>query len=208
MLARPCWSQDSPAANQEQLNVHWLYGAYVPKDAPLVALTDRQREKLFVRQTFTTPGIYLKSVFVGLIDQASGSPYQWGGGFEGYGRRVASVYGRSAIQNVFSAAGNAALKYEPRYDRCQCTGFGARTKHAVIRNFMTYNQSEKEWRPQFALYGGALGAGMLSGVWTPRSSVWSEGYRGVLTQAGFGVLSNWFGEFAPDIKRKLKRQKQ
>jgi hypothetical protein len=152
-------------------------------------------------------GTYVRSAFLSLIDQAKGTPYEWGGGFEGYGRRVASIYARSSIQNGFSAMGNAALHYEPRYDRCRCTGLGPRTKHALIRTFMTYNRTEKELRPQFALYGAALGAGMLSSVWRPQGKLWAEGYDGVLTQAGFGMLSNWVGEFAPEIRRKLKRQK-
>src|ERR1700733_7770256 len=57
--------------NHEELKVNWFYGAYVPKDVPLLPLTGHQRVKLFVRQTFTTPGIYLKSSFLGLLDQAS-----------------------------------------------------------------------------------------------------------------------------------------
>jgi hypothetical protein len=220
MLGAPGWSQenfearDVPATSQEQsnqqsneqLNVNWLYGAYVPKEAPLVSLTGYQRGELFVRQTFTTPGIYIKSAFLSLVDQASGTPYGWGGGIDGYGRRTVSNYMRSSVQNVFSTIGNAALQSEPRYDRCRCVGFGPRTKHALIRNFMTYNQTEEELRPQFALYGAALGAGMLSSVWKPQSKLWTEGYRGVLTQGGFGMLSNWIGEFAPEIRRKLKRQ--
>jgi len=218
LLGPRCWGQEkfedvhtaskeqSEPQSQEQLNVNWLYGAYVPKEAPLVSLTGHQREKLFVRQTFTTPGIYVKSAFLSLINQASGTPYEWGGGFEGYGRRAASIYARSSIQNVFSTVGNAALQYEPRYDRCRCVGLGPRTKHALLRNFMTYNQTQEALRPQFALYGAALGAGMLSSVWKPQGKLWAEGYHGVLTQVGFGMLSNWIGEFAPEIRRKLKLQ--
>jgi len=216
LLGPKCWSQEefedvrtgseeqSKPQSQEQLNVNWLYGAYIPKEAPLVSLTGHQREKLFVRQTFTTPGIYVRSSFLSLIDQASGTPYEWGGGFKGYGRRESSIYGRSAIQNVFSTIGNAALQYEPRYDRCRCVGLGPRTKHALLRNFITYDKTEEALRPQIALYGAALGAGMLSSTWKPQGKLWVEGYRGIVTQAGFGMLSNWIGEFAPEIKRKLK----
>jgi hypothetical protein len=202
---RPTSEEQSKSQSQEQLNVNWLYGAYVPKEAPLVSLTGHQREQLFVRQTFTTPGIYVRSTFLSLIDQASGTPDEWGGGFEGYGRRAASIYSRSSIQNVFSAVGNAAFQYEPRYDRCRCVGLGPRTKHALLRNFVTYNKTQEALRPQFALYGAALGAGMLSSVWKPQGKLWVEGYHGVLTQVGFGMLSNWIGEFAPEIKRKLKK---
>lgn len=191
---------------QQQLNVNWLYGAYVPKEAPLRLLTAYQRYRLFMRQTFTTPGIYIKSDFLALLDQARGQPYQWGGGMQGYGRRVASEYGRTAIQNVFSTAGNFALRYEPRYDRCHCVGLGPRTKHALIRNFLTYNRTETELRPQLALDGAALGAGMLSSTWQPHGQMWHEGYEGVLTQAAFGMLSNWVGEFAPEIRNQLEQR--
>ena len=218
LLAAKCWSQErfedvhtgseeqSKPQSREQLNVNWLYGAYIPRETPLVSLTWHQRQRLFVRQTFTTPGIYVRSAFLSLIDQASGTPHEWGGGFEGYGRREASIYARSAIQNVFSSLGNAALQYEPRYDRCRCVGLGPRTKHALMRNFMTYDKTQEALRPQFALYGAALGAGMLSSVWKPQGKLWAEGYHGVLTQVGFGMLSNWIGEFAPEIRRKLWRQ--
>jgi hypothetical protein len=219
LLGAPGWSQEIPdeadafttnqepnqQPNQEQLKVNWFYGPYVPKEVPLLPLIGDQREKLFVLQTYTTPGIYIRSVFLSLIDQARGTPYAWGGGFTGYGRRAASMYAQSSIQNVFSAVGNATLQYEPRYDRCRCVGLGPRTKHALIRTFMTYNQTEKELRPQFALYGAAFGAGMLSSVWKPQGNLWREGYDSVLTQGGFGMLSNWIGEFAPEIRRKFKR---
>jgi hypothetical protein len=111
LLGTPGWSQDSseerdaymPSNHQEkqrseqQLGVNFIYGAYVPKDVPLVSLTGHQRAHLFVLQTFTTPGIYVKTTFLALINQANGTPYEWGGGFEGFGRRAASSYARSSI---------------------------------------------------------------------------------------------------------------
>jgi hypothetical protein len=217
-LALPSWGQQqfgsssnsveqNPQVKKEQLNVNWLYGAFVPKEAPLISLSGYQRERLFVRQSFTTPGIYVKSGFLALLAQARGEPYSWGGGIPGYGRRFASNYARTAIQNVFSTAGNAALRYEPRYDRCHCFGLGPRTRHALLRNFLTYDHTEEKLRPQFALYGAALGAGTLSSTWEPRSHLWKEGYESVLTQAAFGMLSNWVGEFAPEIRSQLEQKR-
>jgi hypothetical protein len=221
LLGTPDWSQDNsegrdvhmPSQEQgrqwgdEQLNVNFLYGAHVPKDAPLVSLTGHQRVHLFVLQTFATPGIYVKTTFLALVNQASGTPYEWGGGFECFGRSAASSYARSSVQNVFSTAGNAVLHYEPRYDRCRCAGFGPRTKHALMRNFVTYNKTEKELRPQFALYGAAFGAAMLSSLWKPNAQLWTDGWQGVETQIGLGMLSNSVAEFAPEIERKLDRQR-
>ncbi len=207
----PCSAQDivepakPPATQDEQLNVNWLYGAYVPKEAQLLPLTGRQRLKLYERQSFVTPGIYLKTALFSITDQATNSPPGWGNGFQTYGYRVASRHGQFVIQNTISALGNAVLQYEPRYDRCRCTGLWPRTRHAFVRNFVTYNNTESELRPQFASYGAALTAGMISNTWKPRRDVWGDGYRSVMTQAAFGVLSNWIGEFAPEIVRVLRR---
>ena len=80
-------------------------------------MTLQNRLRVFERQTLTTPGIYLKSGFLGALDQSKGDPEQWGGGIEeGYDRRVASSYGQSLIQNSLSATGNALLQSEPRYE--------------------------------------------------------------------------------------------
>jgi hypothetical protein len=190
------------------VNVNWLYGAFVPKDVPLVPLTGRQRFRLYLAQSFTTPGIYIKSTVFSLSAQASNSPPEWGDGFAGYGRRWGSRYGQSLIQNTLSSTGNALLGYEPRYDRCRCTGLWPRTRHAFLRNFVTYNRTEKELRPQFALYAAALGSGAISTVWYPsKTDPWVEGYQAMILQAGWGMASNWVGEFAPEIERIVKRKK-
>lgn len=194
----------APAAvENKQLLVSWAYGAYVPKDVPLLPMTPDNRRRLFERQSYTTPGIYLKSGFLGLLDQAKGDPAEWGGGMQGYGQRVASRYGQILVQNSLSSVGNALLQYDPRYDRCRCSGLWPRTRHAFLRNFVTYNRTEQELRPQFALYGAAFGAGMISSTWKPRAEVWEQGAHGVLTQALFGLLTNWVGEFSPEISRVL-----
>ena len=122
----------------------------------------------------------------------------------GYGRRFGSRYGQFVIANTLQTAGNAALEYESRYDLCRCTGFWPRTRHAVARNFYTYNRTEQERRPAIPLYAGSFGAGMISNVWLPgRHNTWAEGAYGLLFQAGIGSGYNFASEFAFDILRKL-----
>jgi hypothetical protein len=59
-------------------------------------------------------------------------------------------------------------------------------------------------RPQWALYGGAFGGGMIATAWLPKPrNAFAEGGWGALGQAGWGVLTNFFTEFAVDINRKL-----
>jgi hypothetical protein len=210
----PSAGQDSRQSSgieskSSQIEVNWLYGAFVPKDIPLVPLTPKRRGLLYLRQTYLTYGIYLKTAFFSLDDQATRSPPEWGSGFEGYGKRIGSRYGEFAIQNTLSSGGNFLLGYEPRYDRCRCSGVGPRLQHALMRNFVTYNRTEYELRPQIGLYAGALGAGLISSTWEPASrSLWKLGYQSVITQAAFGSFGNTVGEFAVEIERTLHIKKE
>jgi hypothetical protein len=191
------------------LEVNWLYGAYVPKEASLKPLTSHQRFHLYLRQTFTTPGIYAKTALFSLSDQLNESPPDWGNGFGGFVRRFGSRQGQFVLQNSFTALGNGVLGYEPRYNRCRCSGFWRRTGHAISRNFITYDRSEKNVRPQVPLYGGAFAAGVVAGTWKPSDrNLVAEGYRGVITQAAFGLVANWIGEFAPDILAAIRGKKR
>ena len=203
------WVAPGPeeAVGSEGTRVNWLYGAYVPRDVALRTLTNHERGQLYLRQTFLPWGIYLKTGIFSLGDQAKGSPRGWVGGIGGYGKRFASRYGQFAIQNTLTSAGNLVLGYEPRYERCRCSGTWPRIAHVVARNFITYNRTEHERRPQIALYAGAFGAGALSSTWKPDASgAWTQGYDSVLSQVVYGVVTNALGEFAPDMKKLLNEK--
>jgi hypothetical protein len=187
----------------------WFTGVFVPKGQTMTPLTSAQRREVYLQQTLATPGAYMKRMFVAGIDQARGYPSQWDDGWGGYGERFASREGQFISANSLAALGNAALRYEPRYDQCQCRGLLPRTRHAILRNFLTYNASERQRRPQWALYAGAFGGGMISTAWKPHPrNAFAEGARGMLGQAGYGTLLNFFIEFAGDINRKIGAKKR
>ncbi len=184
--------------------IGWLTGPYAGRQRPLVPLTNRQRQRIYLQQTFTTPSAYMKRMIVGGVDQWRESPLQWGDGWGAYGKRFASREGQFITANTLTALGNAALRYEPMYDQCQCSGFWPRARHAILRNFITYNFSEHELRPQWALYGGAFAGGLISSTWRPSThSLLTNGVFAMVGQAGYGSLLNFFIEFAGDINRRL-----
>lgn len=183
----------------------WLTGPYVAKDRPLVPVTAEQRWRIYLQQTLTTPSAYFKRMFVAGVDQLRENPVEWGDGWGAYGQRFASREGQFISANSLAALGNAALRYEPRYDQCKCSGKKRRAWHAIMRNFLTYNESEQELRPQWALYGGAFAGGVISATWKPQPrNVWRDGGIGVMGQAGYGALLNFFTEFAGDINKKIR----
>ena len=187
----------------------WLTGVYVPQGRTMTPLTGTQRRDIYLEQTLTTPGAYMKRMFAAGIDQARGAPSQWDDGWGGYAERFASREGQFITANSLAALGNSALRYEPRYDQCQCNGIWPRARHAILRNFLTYNDTETQLRPQWALYGGAFGGGLVSTAWKPHPrNAFAEGGRAMLGQAGYGALLNFFIEFSRDINRKIGDKRQ
>ena len=188
--------------------IEWLIGPYIPVRAQLRPLTLKEREEVYFRHTFLTVGSYLARGFSAGIDQARGEPYKWGGGMPGYGRRYAARYGEFVVQNTLAAAGDAALQYEPRYDFCRCTGFWLRTRHAISRNFVTYNRTESELRPKVPTYVAAFLAGALYSSWLPgHHDKWKSGGLSMVSQAGIGSGYNFVSEFALDILHKFGSKK-
>lgn len=182
----------------------WVTGEFIRRYQERIPLTTEQRWDLYLKQTLTTPGAYMKRMFQAGFDQARGVPYQWDDGWGGYTERFASREGQFIASNSLAALGNATLKYEPRYDRCRCSEFWARTGHAILRNFLTYNESEDEVRPQWALYAGAFGGGLISTAWKPKPrNAFAEGGRAAAEQGGWGVALNFFIEFAGEINRTI-----
>jgi hypothetical protein len=197
----------SPTANV-QLPVNWLYGAYIPKNVPLVPLMGRERFKLYIRQTYTTPGIYIKTGFFALHDQVRDTPPAWDDGFSGFAKRVGSNQATNIIQNSFTSLGQGIVGWEPRYDRCRCDGAWPRFRHAFVRNFITYDRSEQSIRPNIMPFAAAFGAGAIGATWNPNNpTITVKGYQSVITQAWVGVVIDTIGEFAPDIRKKLNRHK-
>jgi hypothetical protein len=187
----------------------WVTGVYVEKGRSLIPVTLQQRREIYLEQTLTTPGAYMKRMFAAGIDQARGAPSEWGGGIGGYSTRFASREGQFIAANSLAALANAELKYEPRYDQCRCSGFWPRTRHAIVRNFLTYNVSERELRPQWGLYGGSFGGGLISTAWKPHPrNAFAEGGRAMAGQAGYGILLNIFVEFSADLNRAIGVKKR
>jgi hypothetical protein len=198
----------TPAPSDKQINVNWLYGSYVPKTVQLRPLTGKERLTLYVRQTYLTPGIYIKTTLFAVHDQITNSNPEWGEGFDGFGKRLIDRQTQFIVQNSVISAGDFALGWEPRYDRCRCTRFWPRTRHAILRNFVTYDRTEQSLRPQIMPYFGAFSGAVLATTWQPGNPSWQvRGYQAAITQVFVGAGINWLGEFAPEIVRVVRRKK-
>lgn len=190
------------------IHVNWFFGSYVPKGATLEPLSSDERLELYVRRTFTARGIYLKTTLFALRDEMEKANPEWGEGSGGFAKRVGTRQAEFILQNSVVSFGDGLLGWEARYDRCRCTGFWPRTRHALVRNFLTYDGSEKKLRPDVLPYLGAFAGNAIATTWEPGKTEWRiKGYQAAITQVPVGMAVNWVGETAPEMARVLRGHK-
>ena len=198
----------SPAENEKQrLNVNPVTGLAVAPESGYSPLTGNERWKLYFKMNYLSVGSYFGPVFSALVlDQASGSPSQWGGGFPGFGRRVASRTGNAILQGTFQAPVAAVLHEDVRYIASSRHGFVRRATHAVLYSFLTYNS---QGHPTLNIAN--LSAYYLS---TAASTAWLPGIRNATRytfsnateQIGLSFPINVVQEFWPEIRRHVLRR--
>jgi hypothetical protein len=182
-----------------------LFGGVTP-GVEYQPLTGIERWNLYLRENYWSPGATLRTVFSALVAQGSNRPPEWGQGFKGYGKRAASAFATYTIQSSIEAAGDALLKQDPRYIRCDCEKASQRVKHAFIYDFFTKN-SEGDLRFAYAKVGSAYAAQFIQTLWYPdHYSVFKTGFRQGSQSLAFGFGINLIVEFGPDIKKLLKRK--
>lgn len=195
------------AAPRDQLNVNPLTGQVSASGVDYKPLTGDQRWRLYFKASYASWGAYFGPFFAALVlDQSTGDPKEWGGGFKGYGRRVASRVGGSIVQNTVQYSGAALLREDVRYIASNQHGFKRRTGHALLYGVLTYNNSGHP-TPNFANLGGYYAASATTTLWLPgrrnvAAYILSDGSQ----QAGLGAMVNVIQEFWPEIRRVLKRR--
>jgi hypothetical protein len=179
--------------------------AIVPERAITAeALTSGDKARLMLKGSFGTYALLNRALMAG-YSQWEDHPEEWGQGWDAYGKRFANRVGRMAIRNSMRLGLDIALKTDPRYDRCACSGF-SRVAHAAKRVVIARSD-----------YGGETfaTARVVSGVVTPwiayswypdRLNTTERKLMSGTTYLGWRVVNNVVAEFWPDVKRKLFRR--
>ena len=196
-------SASESATNQDPIAVHPLFGAAVPLGTKYQMLTRHQRFQLYIRQTYSTPNPYLRSAISAGIAQLQGRQYSWGGGIEGYSKRLASQYATYAMRNTFLSLSAWGLGHDTRYVPSHSKNVGARIGHAIFQNFLTVNREGKTTINISRLASG-YGAGMIATNWQPKSKWSAQGIRAGNEQFIYGGVFNIGREFATEVNHLMK----
>jgi hypothetical protein len=123
--------------------------------------------------------------------------------------RFAIKFGRRSTNNLLAGVYSSAFRQDPRYERADGKGVGARIGHAVSRVFVTRGDSGR-LQPNFTRFASQLSASALSNLWEQST----PGHDRIGTDATFrrfgnsfisGAINNVLREFGPDIKKIFGR---
>jgi len=199
-------AESSTTSQKKQTSVNPITGMVSTPASGYEPLTGDERVKLYFKMNYFSMGAYFGPFFAALVlDQATGSPAQWGGGFAGYGRRVASRLGSAILQGTFQAPVAYLLHNDVRYISSGRGGFKHRAWHAVVYSFLTYNE---QGRPtlNIANLGGYYAATAVSTAWLPsHNNLAAYTFSNGTEQIGLSIPINMLQEFWPEISRAFHR---
>lgn len=163
-------------------------------------LTFHDRLKIYER-SFISPEFWVGPPLGAAVSEWTDTPREWTRGPDGFGRRVASNYGRSVIGDTIGF-GIAALDGEnTRFVPSNEKGIWRRTLHAVTGTFVARSEYG-DTMPAYSRIVGAYGAGFIADAWVPKSQdntgyALERGSTALLSSVGWNVLE----EFWPDIRK-------
>jgi hypothetical protein len=168
-------------------------------------LTPGEKARLALKDTFGIRALANRALLAGL-NHWMNHPEEWGGNMDAYGKRFASRWGRMTVRNAIELGSDLAFKTDPRYDRCDCIGFGARTGHAWKRVFVARRDDGSDFINVSRL-AGAYMTPILTDQWYPaRLNTWSHKLQSGTEFLGWRGVNNMVKEFWPEIKRKVLRR--
>ena len=170
----------------------------------LCTFSVKEKFYLFLRSS-VDPVVFLDAGFNAGLDQAQNSDPSYGQGAQGYGRRFGAELAGQTASRLFSEFAYPALfREDPRYYRKVHGPVGKRLLHAVGHSVLAHRDDGRVMF-NFSEWLGTASSVALSNTYHPDNqrgfapAARRVGY-GVLQDAGFDVLR----EFWPEIARSLK----
>jgi hypothetical protein len=192
---------------KQRLKVNPVTGLAVAFQPSYTPLTGTERWKLYFKMTYLSAGPYFSPIMTALLlDQANGTPRQWGGGFPGFGRRLASRAGNAVLQGTFQAPLAALLHEDVRYIPTSQHSFQSRAIHAVLYSFLTYNDKGHPTL-NIANLTAFYASTAVTTAWLPGiQNAARYTFVNASEQIGLSFPLNVVQEFWPEIRRHVFRR--
>jgi hypothetical protein len=170
-------------------------------------LTPAQEFRVVTRESFDITVVPYVA-FVAALSQADKNDKSYGQGWGAYGKRVASAFGDSTIENYMTGAIFPSLLHEdPRYYQMGAGGFWRRAEYSASRIVVTRKNDGQNTFNYSEIMGAAAAAG-VGNIYHANSdrtvsntlSVWGQ-------QVAWDTFTIEMKEFWPDIRRSISKHK-
>ncbi len=152
------------------------------------------RRKRFISGTIG-PVALGKMVATAGIGTWRNSPEEWGTQWEGFGRRVASNFGKNAIKQTAKYSLGEAFKLDSHFYRSKSKSVGARVTNALISPVTARNKKGRRVFGAPNLVGTYASNIIAREAWYPNGYDWKDGVRSGTISLGFNAAFNLFKEF-------------
>jgi hypothetical protein len=123
------------------------------------------------------------------------SPEEWGGQWEGFGKRLASNFGKNVIKQTTIYGLDEALKLDSGYYRATGKSTGAKIRNALISPVTARTPSGKRTIGIPRIAGTYAGNIIAREAWYPDRYDWKDAMRNGTISLGIGAAFNLFKEF-------------
>jgi hypothetical protein len=163
-------------------------------------------EPNFLENAFS-PGTMAKFSLGTLYDQATVEVPTWGSGRNGLWKRAELRMGGLLVRTAAEYGVARLRETDPGYTRCRCKGFGPRSKHAILAEFVEKHADGSLAAPVARFTGIATAVAVTTPFMGAHAdTAGAVNHVGILvgTDVGFNMLT----EFWPEIKRTLLLRKK
>jgi hypothetical protein len=154
----------------------------------------KTRQKRYVKSIFG-PVALAKTVVSAGFSTARNSPEEWGGTWEGFGRRVASGFGKNAIKQTTLYALDESFKLDSKFYYSPNRSFGAKVKNALVSPFVARTASGKKvfgFPRVVSTYTSHI---IAAETWYPKRYDYKQGLRSATISFGITAAFNLVKEF-------------
>jgi hypothetical protein len=156
--------------------------------------TPEVRRKRYINAVIGPVALIRYSTVAGVLT-ARNAPREWGGQWEGFGKRFASNLGESAINNTVKFGLDEALKVDSRFYLSRDRRPMARARNAVFSAVTARNREGKRVFGAPKIAGNLLSNVISATVWYPDRYGYKHGLKGAAISFAVDAGVNLFREF-------------
>ncbi len=191
--------------NEDRASAAQSWWLVSPANAAYRPLSPREKFQSFLHHSYS-PYMFLGAIEDATWAQTVGDPYQYGGGMQGWGKRIGAAVGGSESRSFFGTfLFPVLLHQDPRYFALYHGPVVQRGFHAVSRVFVTREDTGKNTFNTAGVLAIAF-AESLGVAWAPEGqrTPGTLGLR-ILGAVQSDATSNVLREFTPDFLRLFNR---